>query len=228
MFKIILSILALFLLTGCASIPVTLTSSPPGAKIIDVESGDTLGETPLEGSVSVSKLEREKDGCTEMGEVKAVWKSGAVATLKKENTVICKDQKEAFFLIERPEFADIEKDIKYALDKKRKQDNINNFFSIIGAIGTVASAFAEGYNTHNNTTVPSISIPNRSFDTYNSNKSKSYKSPISNNSYQYDLSNPSDRAIYSTDTGAQMRDSINSTKTYIDRQNGFNGGGIIE
>jgi hypothetical protein len=44
--------------------------------------------------------------------------------------------------------------------------------------------------------------------------------------YQFDMNNPVDRNRYSTDTGAQMRDQVESyTDRTLDRMRGQNGGG---
>lgn len=58
--------------------------------------------------------------------------------------------------------------------------------------------------------------------------SNGYKSSFGN-TYQYDLSNPSDRTRYSTDTSAQMRDSmdINPSRS-LERGMGQYGGGVYD
>jgi hypothetical protein len=73
-------------------------------------------------------------------------------------------------------------------------------------------------------------VPNPYPDPY----SNPYDTPSTSNyqsntgtSYQYDMSNPSDRLGYSVDPGAQMRDrlSVNPSRS-LDREMGQYGGGI--
>lgn len=81
--------------------------------------------------------------------------------------------------------------------------------------------------------VPFVAIAGSyQWDTSNNININVQQSPYqsrSGNTYQYDLSNPVDRMRYSTDTSAQVRDSVsvNPTRT-LDRGLGQFGGGIYD
>jgi hypothetical protein len=69
-------------------------------------------------------------------------------------------------------------------------------------------------------------VPSPYSNPYNTPSTSNYQSNTGT-SYQYDMSNPSDRLGYSVDLGAQMRDqlSVNPSRS-LDRGLGQYGGGI--
>lgn len=87
---------------------------------------------------------------------------------------------------------------------------------IIFIFTVIAFARDDGYRYNNNAS----SYINSNNQRYQSN---------SGTQYQYNMSNPSDRVQYSTDTDAQMRDRMNvNPYRSVDQKMGQVGGGIYE
>lgn len=100
-------------LTGCGEYSkLTLDTFPTGAQLIDIKSGKQLGIAPMQTDISYDSItENESIKCKDFGNVKAVWVSGATAILEK--SFVCR-QPVNTFIINRPEYPNIETDISYA------------------------------------------------------------------------------------------------------------------
>lgn len=98
---------------GCGpSTHMVLDTFPTGAQLVDVNTGKQIGIAPMETYVDYSDIKvEENSNCVNVGGVKAIWASGAVATIDKP--IVCR-QPNNIFIINRPEYPNIETDISYA------------------------------------------------------------------------------------------------------------------
>ena len=117
---------------------------------------------------------------------------------------------------------------------REKESESIGFWQGLSFAADLLNAVADGLNGTSNTY--RYESPTSS---YNSNISSGYTPSYNNNapsgytsstgrSYQYDLSNPSQRALYGADPGAQLRDRIDPNPLRrIERNTGQYGGGVL-
>lgn len=111
------------LFVGCGpSTHLVLDTFPSGAQLIDLKSGKQLGVSPLETNMDYSDLKIEENAnCRDFGGVKAVWVSGATASIEK--AIVCKQPTNTFVINRPTESPNIDIDISYAKTMLQNKNN---------------------------------------------------------------------------------------------------------
>ena len=114
----------------------------------------------------------------------------------------------------------------YGNQQKRQASESVSGLQMFNAI---VNGLADGLNgTSNDSSYkPPTSSYNSNTSTYNSNKPSGYRSSTGS-TYEYDLSNPSDRVRYGADPKAKLRDRLDvNPQRRIERNIGQYGGGVL-
>ena len=114
----------------------------------------------------------------------------------------------------------------YGNQQKRQASESVSGLQMFNAI---VNGLADGLNGTSNdfSYKPPTSSYNSNTSTYNSNKPSGYRSSFGN-TYEYDLSNPSDRVRYGADPAAKLRDRLDiNPQRRIERNIGQYGGGAL-
>ena len=152
--------------------------------------------------------------------------SGGLGDLDAYEQAVYGNQQNGLDAYEQQVYGNQQKRQVYGNQQKRQASESVSGLQMFNAI---VNGLADGLNgTSNDSSYkPPTSSYNSNTSTYNSNKPSGYRSSFGN-TYEYDLSNPSDRVRYRADPKARLRDRLNvNPQRRIERNIGQYGGGAL-